>query len=327
MQYSNHGANPNITYQKYNLPKPKKIIDFSTNTNVISKKIYIPVGKLSRTYPDYTQSDIKQILSKKCDISVKSIMVTNGINEFLYLLSHVYHNQKIGLLKEDYTEYKRAFQRNQITFFDSIEQVKNVDVFICSNPNNPQGHKIEDSILEKLSLEMLVVIDESYLEFLEDKYPTVNQNIIRLRSLTKIYHLSGLRIGYVVGEEKLIKVYSTYQPTWSVNSVALYAAKKYLNDQNFMEKTRAFYQEETEWLKHKIRELGIDILPSIANFMLLRISSEAIPFFLKRGIVVRHTYSYPNLNGKYIRVSVQKRKHNKLLIKALKEYQNENLSN
>ena len=176
---------------------------------------------------------------------------------------------------------------------------------------------------------MTVIVDESYIEFIEDKKHHIDSNILYLRSLTKIYHLSGLRIGYAFGDEYLIKKLSSIQPTWSVNSVALKASEIYLNDSKFLIKTREFYKKETVFLKSRIIKLGYNILPSSVNFFLIEVENDddIIIYLLKRGLVVRHTRSYPNLNGNYIRVSVKTKKQNLKLIKALKEYKDESISN
>ena len=229
MKYSNHGANPDLFYRSANIKKPKEAIDFSTNTNIITKKIILNINKLAQEYPDYTHQSIKDILSVKHSIKHEEIIVTNGINEVIYLLSNIYKDKKVALLKDDYTEYKRAFKDTEIIYFNNIYEVNDVDILLFSNPNNPSGLYEDLSLqISKLSKTMTVIVDESYIEFIEDKKHHIDSNILYLRSLTKIYHLSGLRIGYAFGDEYLIKKLSSIQPTWSVNSVALKASEIYL---------------------------------------------------------------------------------------------------
>jgi histidinol-phosphate/aromatic aminotransferase/cobyric acid decarboxylase-like protein len=170
MKYSNHGANPDLFYKSTNLKKPKEVIDFSTNTNIIIKSIKLNINKLAQEYPDYTHHSIKNILSTKHNIKHEEIIVTNGINEVIYLLSNIYKDKKVALLKDDYTEYKRAFKDTEITYFNNIYEVNDVDILLFSNPNNPSGLYEDVSLqISKLSKTMTVIVDESYIEFIEDK--------------------------------------------------------------------------------------------------------------------------------------------------------------
>ncbi len=331
MELNNHGANPLKTYQLHLIEPPKKIIDFSTNTNVCGKKILLRVNKLAKTYPDFEALDVRNLLKNKHQLRIGNFIVSNGINEIIYLLAVLFKDKNVAILKDDYSEYARAFMLySNVAFYDKLGDINHADLVIFSNPNNPTGKLNNyDSEIMRLRKEALVVIDESYMEFIKDKQIVIDNNVIVLRSLTKIYHLSGLRIGYAVAKEELINTLKKHQPTWSVNSVALSAAKKYLNDRKFLERTRQFYKSETKYLKKTIEKLGYEINDSDANFFLIKTFADIalIEFLLRKGVVVRHTRNYANLKGKYIRVSVKKRRDNKILIKALKEFNNENISN
>lgn len=327
MEYSLHGANPINQYQKRGIKPPNKIIDFSTNTNIYPVTHTIDFKQYIYEYPDPSHSELKEVIAKKHIIKNENIIISNGINELLYLLPNLYAHKRIGLITDDYVEYKRAFTyHNNITFFSSLYDVKDVDVLLYSNPNNPSGTFIEDiTFIKEQSTSMILIIDQSYIEFIDHQPYPVLKNVLYLRSLTKIYHLSGIRIGYAYGDEELVHELSNRQPTWSVNGVALALSKKYVEDTSFLSNTKKFYYSEIRRVKQEISQIPYEIKGGDANFMLISVNDDEdiIIYLLRRGIVVRHTRNFPGLAGKYIRVSVKSIEENNILINALKEYKHE----
>jgi len=329
MEFRNHGANPKKTYEINSIKQPKKIIDFSTNTNVIKKRFFININKYISSYPDDENIKVKALLQAKHGISDKQLIIGNGVNELLYLIINFYKEKTFGLLDPDYSEYSIALRNLKVKYkiFNSIKEVTDVDILIFSNPNNPLGkyYKNYNSYLNLKNI--LLIIDESYIDFTKHKETKYQDNIITLKSLTKIYNLAGIRIGYAYGNKEIISLLNTQKPTWSVNSIAEHLACKYLEDEKFIEKTKKHYEREKKYIENQLSNLKIKYLNSSCNYYLIPTKNDEllILFLLEKGIVVRHTRNYLNLNGKYIRVAVKKHKENKLLIKALKEFKNENL--
>ncbi|PAT02229.1 hypothetical protein CI105_02485 [Candidatus Izimaplasma bacterium ZiA1] len=329
MEYRNHGANPTKLYKSNGIALPKRIIDFSTNTNVIKKRFILNINKYISKYPDDENIKIKNLLKTKHNINMNQIIVGNGVNEILYLLINHYHDKTFGIIDPDYSEYQIALKNLNVKhkIFNSIKEVKNIDILIFSNPNNPTGSYIENYKDLSHIKDVLFVIDESYIDFTFKDRPKSYKNMIILKSLTKIYNLAGIRIGYAYGDEEIINSLNQQKPTWSVNSLAEHLACKYLKDKKFLKKTESHYKKEKKYIEHMLNINNIKYKNSFCNFYLIPTKDDLslMKYLLIKGLVVRHTRNYLNLNGKYIRVSVKKHKENKQLIKGLKEFKDENL--
>lgn len=319
-----HGANPENLYHAFNIPVPDKILDFSTNTNILSwPKININLEELASHYPDPECRTLRALISEREHISPDRILFTNGINEAIYLLSHSLSGTT-AILQPCYSEYERA-NVNPQKFF-SVDVSLNTDNFIITNPNNPTGKYIPN--LSRIIMrypDTMFIIDEAYKDFLiHDEiqerlcdFP----NVILLRSLTKIFHLSGVRIGYVIADENVISRLKAIQPTWSVNSVAQELAKIFLEDSDFYARTRRFYCEHTPRFMNALREAGFDVHDSDVHYFLIRVHDDTavIRHMLHNGIAVRHTRNFDGLNGKYIRVSTRLPEENKFFVSTLKK--------
>ena len=317
-----HGANPENLYRAFNIEMPERIFDFSTNTNIISwPKINIDLEKLASNYPDPDCRKLTRLISEKENISPERILFTNGINEAIFLLAHVTEGLRTAILQPCYNEYSRAF-RNAENIFDFNSAAK-FKILILTNPNNPTGIYINNlSETIKKFPETVFVIDEAYRDFVNEKLENLCgfENVIIFRSLTKIFHLSGARIGYVIANEKIISKLNEFQPVWSVNSIAQELALKFLNDKEFYETTRKFYFENAPKFKNSLKNSGFNIVNSSVHYFLIKIKNdvEIIKSLLKSGIVVRHTRNFEGLNGKYIRVATRFENENKFFVDKIK---------
>ena len=333
-----HGANPENLYREFNIVMPEKIFDFSTNTNIISwPKLEINLELLASNYPDPDCRELTNLISERENINPDRILFTNGINEAIFLTSMLFcqnlsvdkstsplSNGRLGILQPCYSEYSRAFI-GAIDVFD-IERAGDFEIFILTNPNNPTGKYFDNlSELIKRFSDTLFIIDEAYRDFLihGEKLERLCEfeNVILLRSLTKIFHLSGVRIGYVIASEKIISAMKNFQPSWSVNSIAQELALKFLNDKEFYERTRKFYSDITPKFIKSLEKANFEIMKSSVHYFLIRVENDidVIKFLLKSGIVVRHTRNFKGLEGKYIRVATRFEDENKILVEKLKE--------
>ena len=321
-----HGANPENLYRAFNIKNPEKIFDFSTNTNIFSDTLTdsgfdLDIKNLVSSYPDPDCKKLREIISEREKISSEKILFTNGINDAIFLLANLFRDKRTGIFQPCYSEYARAF-RHAANIFD-FNHAGEFEVFIIVNPNNPTGIFIKNlSDLIKKFPETIFIIDEAYIDFLIDSKPEklLNfENVILLRSLTKFFHLSGARIGYVIADGKIIDGLKSFQPSWSVNAVAQALALKFLQDKNFYESSRNFYKIHTPKFMNAMKDSGFEIMDSSVNFFLVKVKNdlEVIKFLLKSGIVVRHTRNFLGLDGSYIRVATRRPKENNFFIETL----------
>lgn len=336
MKWRSHGANPEKLYEQFNIELPKEIIDFSTNTNVIDMDYSIDLKDIISNYPCDESRELKSVISKKMNIESDQILVTNGSNEAIYMIASLYNNASI--LQPTYSEYERALiaANKEFSYIKSIHDEIDSELLIICNPNNPTGTYIEKEELEKLALickknNTDILIDEAYVDFLENhKIIDINNydNVYILRSLTKTYHLSGIRLGFVISSKDKILNLKRKQPTWSVNGLAQKLGVDSLENSEFLKKTIDYYSKETKRVVNALKELGYHILPSRVHYFLLEINNDEdlIRYLLKKGVIVRHTRNFPYLDGKYVRICVREKHQNDILISLLREYRNENTS-
>jgi threonine-phosphate decarboxylase len=199
--------------------------------------------------------------------------------------------------------------------------------FLC-NPNNPTGRLLKKENVLKIAeaaknLKCVLVVDEAFIDFCpEDTMINEVQNnpyLIVLRSMTKFYALSGLRIGYGVFPEHLIETLKRYKEPWTVNSLAQRAAVIALKDKVYRKETSRLMAEEKRFLEKDFKKLGIEFFQSDANFYLLKISNahEIYKQLKKKGILVRDCSNFGGLDATYIRVAVKSRGENKILLREL----------
>ena len=329
-----HGANPEKLYEAFGIPMPEKICDFSTNTNVVkwNGSCGFDLAKILSEYPDDDSSELRALIAEQNGCSAENALVTNGSNEAIYLLASCLTGGLNCLLQPLYGEYGRALSAFGARTVDasSLSALPRscASVWIC-NPCNPTGKFIENGELEQVlssHKETLFIVDEAYrplmleerepLDFL--RYP----NLVLLRSLTKIYHLCGVRIGYALAASDVISRLKLRQPTWSVNAFAQKAAAAYMKDAGFAARTRDYYRREVPRLRGLLNSCGFNAHPTCVNFFLVETEDDEklIAFLLKRGVVVRHTRNFRGLDGRFVRIAARTGEEDDLLAKYMDEF-------
>jgi len=201
-------------------------------------------------------------------------------------------------------------------------------IFI-SNPNNPTGTIVEKkevrNFLKDLSSQIIVIFDEAYFEYVEDEnYPqTINllnekNNIVILRTFSKIYGLAGLRIGYGIARPQIIEMLNRARPPFNVNSLAQAAALASLKDKYQIIRSKKLIKEEKEYLYSNLDKMKLSYIPTQANFILIKLGIKASHVekrLLQDGIIIRGMKAY-NLT-QYIRLTIGTREQNERFIRAL----------
>jgi len=202
-------------------------------------------------------------------------------------------------------------------------------VFIC-NPNNPTGTIVRrrefDDFLTRLPEYVILVLDEAYFEFVSDgdypdglDYIKQGHNVICLRTLSKLYGLAGLRIGYALGCKELIGALNQVREPFPVSRIAQAGALAALEDSEFTEKVLRNNEEGLVYLYEEFTKMGLPYVPSHTNFVfvdLKRDSKEVFEALLREGIIIRpgHLWGWPN----FARVTIGTMEENRRFIDALK---------
>ena len=335
MEFRAHGANPEKLYAAAGLPTPAKIYDFSTNTNAVPQRGgFVPDLRAAlEDYPDGDCLALREALSREFGAPAENILVSSGSNEAIYIIASYAAARENLILQPVYGEYKKALdgygaRTRNIFSLAEAEGAREAAVWLC-NPCNPTGALISDAELDaaaERNPETVFIIDEAYRDFVwTEELPRadkIHPNVVRLRSLTKIYDLCGARVGALVSHEAAVEKIKARQPEWSVSGLAQQAALWRAGDETLKRRTREYYAREIPRLTAALREAGYAVRPTCANFFLVEAPDDEdfIRFMLERGIVVRHTRNFAGLDGKFVRIAARTKDEDDLLIAAAREY-------
>jgi threonine-phosphate decarboxylase len=330
-----HGANPEKLFEAAGipLPRPEEIFDFSTNTNALpwDGELDVDLWRCLSSYPDDETEELRAIVAERESCGLENVLFVNGSNEGIYLAASLFGGKRAAVLQPSYGEYLRALSAHgaKTRNIFSIDELKGCDALFLCNPRNPTGEYIDAAKLESffsVAPDTLFVVDEAYIDFLffeageRCKIDFLqHKNVVILRSLTKIFHLCGARLGYVLACRERIGQLRSRRPTWSVNALAQAAGAAFMRDEGFVRRTREFYSIETPRFMASLIDAGFAVRPSRTHFFLMETHDDLklILSLLERGIVVRHTRNFPGLDGRFIRVGTRTPEENDYFVRTL----------
>ncbi|MBI4787131.1 MAG: histidinol-phosphate transaminase [Chloroflexi bacterium] len=305
-------------------------------------------------YPGIADKHLRQKLATcfnaagGAPLSDANFMTANGLSDFLRQLAHaflfdggesIYCNPTFPLYPiftkmfggTPVAVLHRDFRYNLAAMGDAITERTRV-MFIC-NPNNPTGTTVTraevETLMARVPPSIVVVFDESYYDFVDDPaysnaldYVRAGQdNVIVLRSFSKVYGLANLRIGYAIATAPMIEYLQHAQIVFNTGDPVLRAAMAALDDTAHVQRVRRLVQTEREYLYRGFEELGLTCVPSQANFILLTQLPRDVKTLdrelLTRGIIVRPMGGFGMPDA--IRVTIGTHPENERLLNALKE--------
>ncbi len=202
-------------------------------------------------------------------------------------------------------------------------------VIWVANPNNPTGTWVgRDALyrfLKAVPSEVVVVVDEAYIEFVEDAdYPDASQwlgefpNLIVTRTFSKAYGLAGYRIGYGLSSERVADLLNRVRQPFNVNALAQVAALVALDDQQHVQKGVELNNREMAKMTHAFEQLGLNWIPSVGNFVSVDLGQPAMPIFSeleRQGVITRPVVNYGMPN--HLRISIGLPQENERCIRVL----------
>lgn len=349
-----HGGNSIELARRLGCP-PQEIIDMSSNINPLGpppglipylKDHIDAVGK----FPEVDSKDITVQFAHQCRLDSDRVLAGNGTTQFIYALPQALGIKKALIVAPTYSDYADACRLSKVettfaianesnNFQPDLDDINNhieaVDcVFIC-NPNNPTGSLIAADDLKALCRahpDTIFIVDESYLSFIQnaDK-KTIRRldlnNLIVLISISKIFAIPGLRIGFVVSSGERIKQMRDFLQPWSVNSLAQLATAYLMVETaevaTFIEKTNRLIAAERNRFTTAFEDAtDIILYPSATNFFIARLqnrlNADAVCRRLAaQKILVRNCANFYGLTDRHIRISVKMPEHNRMLIQNL----------
>lgn len=326
------------------------ILDYSSNINPLGchpgvKKYLKNQMNLVSIYPDTDSKELRKNLEWYTKIPKEQIVVGNGATEVIYNFCKAFLNKKTPVLIPipTFSEYEVAVKlhNSKISFFKTMNINNDIDIFlkkipkhgclfIC-NPNNPTGvltsqKKILTIIQTAKKKSTLVFVDECFIELSDPKQTVIKyikkyENLFVLRSLTKSFGLAGIRIGYGLGNKKLITILDKIKIPWNVSGLAQKAGNAALCYYDYLEKTSKTILKEKYFLKNSISKMdGYTCYNTDTNFILIKtkIKSNILQKkLLEKKILIRDCSSFRGLSNNYIRIAIKTHNENKKLIKAL----------
>jgi threonine-phosphate decarboxylase len=337
-----------------NINKPDGIIDLSANINPFGppKELLDNWSQLLKEvveYPDPYAQNLRKKISESVHVDSEKILVGNGGAELIHLIARMLTKKRVLIVQPTFSEYEKACRsfrcevyHHQVTdphWNLELEKLKlslsEMDALFLCNPTNPTGIVYSYEILKEIVEEAYrqqctVIIDEAFYDFVMDFQTLVPllqeyKNLIIIRSMTKMFSIPGIRLGYLLADKEIIQHLQSNQVHWSVNAIALKAGEFLLEQEDFIRETQYRIKEERESLFSFFDCQHFQVSPSQTNFYLLRDPSIEDQFFLfsfllKKGIVCRHTLNFQGLEGRWLRFAIKGKKEHTRLMEVMREW-------
>ena len=310
--------------------KPEDLLDFSASISPIGppEGVWEAIRSVNlSSYPDPECLELREAICRHVstpfgELAMERVLVGNGSTEIFHLLTRVYlsDNGTALLMTPTYGEYDGACRlagaqilnleadlsgdfRWDIAAATNLISVKKPDLIIVCNPNNPTGVYLNQTEVETLADAAkgaggLLVVDEAYLSFVEEPWDSLTlldrPEVILVRSMTKDYAQTALRLGYALASEEVVFRLREYQPDWSVNSLAQKAGISALEDAGYLPRAREAVFAAKDYLAKELEKLGLEVPRSEANFTLVKVGDAAKwrSLLLAKGMVVRDCTSF-----------------------------------
>ncbi len=295
-------------------------------------------------YPDGNAFYLKQKLAAKLGVETANLVLGNGSNEIIEFVAHALLGPDTNIIVSQFcfaiypivakmtgadviTVPAKKYGHDLPAMLRAITPKTRI-VFVA-NPNNPTGTLAprEEVIqfVNDIPDDVLLVMDEAYIEFLDDAVDLVplirlgvRKNLILMRTFSKIYGLAGLRIGYGIAAPELATALEKIRQPFNANLLAQTAALAALDDDDHVRKTRQNNFNGLEFCMKAFRELKLEFVPSYANFILVRVGEGQKVFdaMQKQGVITRPMGGYQL--PEWIRISIGTPKENERCLDALK---------
>ena len=334
--------------------KLKNIIKLSANESALGisprAKKALSQKKLNLSkYPDGKSENLRKEISKVYNCDFNKVICGSGSDEIIQMICQLYLTTSDEVIVPQYSFLmyriyakiigaKIVFAKEK-NFKVNVEQIikkvsKKTKIVFLANPNNPTGTYINKSELlelrKKLNKKILLVLDDAYFEYMQNKdyqsgldiFKNKN-NVIILRTFSKIYGLAALRVGWGYGSRKIIDALNRIKPPFNVNQTAQTAAREALKDKDFVKRSIKHNLIWANRIKTFLNSLNIFTNEVSANFFLLDFNKSkfSAKYVLKKlelkGIILRSTKEGYNIKNK-LRLTISSAKENTKFINEMK---------
>jgi histidinol-phosphate aminotransferase len=333
-----------------------RVVKLSSNENPLGAspkavQAFKDAASSLNRYPDAGASRLCKAIADIYTLDAERIVCGAGSDELIGLLIHAYagRGEDIVMSQHGFLMYKIyakgfgvntvfAAEKNLRTDVDAMlaAVTGNTKIVFVANPNNPTGsYTTKDELIrlhKGLPSHVLLVLDDAYAEYADkpdysDGAEMVEKfdNVVMLRTFSKIYGLSALRLGWAYAPKHVVDVLHRVRGPFNVSAPAIEAGVAAVQDVAFVENTREFNNTWLAWLSAELSKLGLTVYPSIANFVMVGFKDAATAtaannFLMERGLIVRDVAAYglPDC----LRITIGLEDDNKAVVKALTDFLN-----
>jgi histidinol-phosphate aminotransferase len=326
------------------------VIKLASNENPFgpSPRVFAALGKEMekiRLYPEGGSPFLREALARALGVGLDRLVVGNGSNELLILLSRIFlqPNDRVLTSAQSFVVYEQAARLARAAF-DTVPMVGHTynlaamasaivartKMIFIANPNNPTGTAVRPRALldfmKRVPEGCLVVLDEAYREYMEDAFQPASvawsrrfPNLVLARTFSKAYGLAGLRVGYLIAHPQITDVLHRVRDPFNVNRLAQTAALAALGDHAYLRRTVQSVLRERSRVSRRLSQSGCEVAASQANFIFFRCPEPGklgpgkdLPvYLLQQGVIVR-----PFPNG-WVRVTIGKAEENRRFLSNL----------
>jgi histidinol-phosphate aminotransferase len=341
---------------KSGAPGVAKVFKLSSNETPLGPSpkaiaAYNEIGKHLEDYPDGSASALREAIGASLGLDPARIVCGAGSDDLLNLIARaylkdgdeaihathgflVYPIATLGAGAKPVVAPETDYTANVDHLLAAV--TPRTKVVFLANPNNPTGTYIPFDEVKRLHRglpeNVLLVLDAAYAEYVErNDYESgielvaTSENVVMCRTFSKIYGLAALRLGWLYGPAHVVDAINRIRGPFNVNAPAIAAGAAAIRDTAHVERARAHNTQWLAWLTDEIRELGLKVTPSVANFLLIhfpetpgKTAKEADAFLTKRGLILRGVAGYKLPNA--LRMTVGSEEANRLVVAALREF-------
>ncbi len=341
-----------LVVREYGIP-PENVIKLASNENPfgVAQKVAETVSAAIQKmplYPDDSYRALKETIARVHNVDTKNIIQGNGSDQIFDFAARSVLNPGDTILQNGKTFSMYSIYAGQCgaatistsseehdlnQFLDLYKKVSPKIIFLCT-PCNPIGDALDKSdlysFLEKISPETMVVVDAAYVDFGKTRDPKKDipakeliskfENVLYTNTFSKVYGLGGMRIGYGIANEELIRAFYKLRPPFNVSQLSQLAATTALGETDFVKAYLKSNLEELVRYETFAESRGFEYFKSYTNFITIRLekaklsSSELFETLLKEGIILRNLKSY-GLDA--IRITIGRPDQNKIVLDRL----------
>ncbi|WP_193557358.1 histidinol-phosphate transaminase [Microvirga pakistanensis] len=302
-------------------------------------------------YPDGSATRLREAIAAKYGLDPSRIVCGAGSDELLALITHAYVGPgdegiftqhgflvyRIAILAAGGTPVV-AEEKDYRTDVDAIlaKVTERTKIVFLANPNNPTGTYIPFDEVKRLHAglpsHVVLVLDAAYAEYVRRndyeaglELVATAENVVMMRTFSKIYGLANLRIGWMVAPAHIVDAVNRIRGPFNMNGPAMAAGIAAVQDDAHLAKSVEHNEQWLAWLTREIEALGLTVTPSVANFLMIhfpdepgRTAKDADAFLSGRGLILRRIDSYGLPQA--LRLTVGSEEANRLVVEALRDF-------